>query len=245
MHMRRLENLRERLLRGGIAPRHVRRYLCELREHYDDALRAELARGSSLASAEQVAWARLGTEDDLARSVLAQPELRSTAARHPRLVFGAGPVLLWTTSLVLVFCAMRLLSEALGSEASQQPAWMLPSAYAFCIFCVRALPVALGVAMLTASVRQRLSVYWPIVGVALVNLLAGTVSVNLMAPSALGQGGQLGVSSLLLPFVFPFSDLLGRKDMLALGVGLGRALCMVAITLTPYLLWRIRERMAT
>ena len=31
-----LRELRERLLRAGVAPRHVRRYLTELREHWAD-----------------------------------------------------------------------------------------------------------------------------------------------------------------------------------------------------------------
>jgi hypothetical protein len=32
------ENLRERLLRAGVAPRHVQRYLRELSDHYEDVV---------------------------------------------------------------------------------------------------------------------------------------------------------------------------------------------------------------
>ena len=46
-----LERLPERLLRAGIAPRHVRRYMGELRDHYDDALREEQANGLNPAAA--------------------------------------------------------------------------------------------------------------------------------------------------------------------------------------------------
>jgi hypothetical protein len=72
----------------------VDRYLGELRDLYEDALQAELAAGQSRAGAEHAAWARLGTEEDLAQSVLAPPGLRSTAARYPAIALGAGPVLL-------------------------------------------------------------------------------------------------------------------------------------------------------
>ncbi len=87
------ESLAERLLRAGVAPRHVRRYLRELSEHQEDLLRAELAKGSDAIAAREAARARLGTEESLAQSMLERPELRSTAARFPALVFGFGPVL--------------------------------------------------------------------------------------------------------------------------------------------------------
>ena len=44
MPLQQFETLRERLLRAGIAPRHVRRFLRELHDHYEDALRVELTK---------------------------------------------------------------------------------------------------------------------------------------------------------------------------------------------------------
>lgn len=101
-----LKSLSERLLRAGVAHRHVSRYMRELHDHYEDALREELAKGLDRSLAEQTAWARLGNEEELARSVLAQPALRSTAARFPLLVFGAAPVFIWFTSLALSLFAL-------------------------------------------------------------------------------------------------------------------------------------------
>ena len=37
------DHLSERLLRAGIAPRHVRRYARELSDHFDDLVREEIA----------------------------------------------------------------------------------------------------------------------------------------------------------------------------------------------------------
>jgi hypothetical protein len=71
-----LKSLGERLLRAGVAHRHVRRYIRELREHYEDAVREELAKGLDRSQAERAAWSRLGSEEELARSVLAQPDVR-------------------------------------------------------------------------------------------------------------------------------------------------------------------------
>ena len=55
--------LRERLLRAGVAPRHVRRYLKELADHLADLREEEKVAGRSLQDAESAALARLGSID--------------------------------------------------------------------------------------------------------------------------------------------------------------------------------------
>src|ERR1700720_2457956 len=52
--------LRERLLRAGVAPRHVRRYLAELADHLADLRAEEEGAGRSRADAESAALVRLG-----------------------------------------------------------------------------------------------------------------------------------------------------------------------------------------
>jgi len=81
--MRQLEELGEQLLREGIAYRHVRRFSGELRDHYEDALRAETARGASPEEASRAALARLGSLEDLARGMIARSELRAWSALYP------------------------------------------------------------------------------------------------------------------------------------------------------------------
>src|SRR4029077_16391666 len=86
--------LRERLLRAGVAPRHVRRYLSELSDHLAD-LRAEEERaGRNPAEAESVALARLGSMDDLARAMIEQRRFQSLCARAPWAMFGVAPLFL-------------------------------------------------------------------------------------------------------------------------------------------------------
>src|SRR5690348_6895215 len=105
MHELRLDALREKLLRSGIAPRHVRRYLRELKQHFDDVVRDEMLRGLSTAEARAVARARLGSDNELASAMLSQPELRSVSARYPWAVFGLSPILML---VVLVVAAVFL-----------------------------------------------------------------------------------------------------------------------------------------
>src|SRR5215470_8289630 len=128
-----LESLSERLLRAGVAHRHVRRYVHELHDHYEDALREELAKGSDRSLAEQAAWARLGTDEELARSVLAQPALRSTAARFPGLVFGAAPVFIWVAALALTLFGLVVLDDTYEIARLPSWRWFLQSLYALCL----------------------------------------------------------------------------------------------------------------
>lgn len=243
MNPPRFSRLRERLLRAGLAPRHVQRYLRELREHHEDLVRAELAAGAERATAERTAWRRLGTEEDLERSVLAQPELRSITARFPALTLGAGPVAAWLAIVAALFVLVRSAASAMGSEPSLQR-FVVPAAYALCVSCVRVLPVTLGAAMVLVAIRQRTRLDWPFVGAALVNVLSGTVSVNRFPP-ALGESEQLGVSSSLLPLVVPFSDVFGPADLRALTEGLARTAFMLALTWSPYVVWRCRSWLPT
>jgi hypothetical protein len=223
-----------------VAHREVRRYVRELHEHYEDALGAELAKGLDRSLAEQTAWARLGSEEELARSVLAQPALRSTAARFPALVFGAAPVFIWFTSLALVIFAIRLFVQ---SYDQQLPFWMLKSTYGLFLFCMRVLPVILGVLLLIASARQRMTPYWPIISTAIVAFIAGTTNVTLML-AATPETSNVGMGSSLLPLIFPHSAVLGHPNVLAFVGGLVRAALMVGIAATPYVIWRIRQSRA-
>src|ERR1700727_2851694 len=104
--------LRERLLHAGIAPRHVRRYLTELADHLAD-LRAEEERsGLSRTDAESAALHRLGSIDDLARAMIDQRQFQSWCVRAPWAIFGIAPLLLlagaWWIALFILCSGWNL-----------------------------------------------------------------------------------------------------------------------------------------
>ena len=123
--------LRERLLRAGVAPRHVRRYLTELTDHLAD-LRAEEERaGRSRADAESAALVRLGGMDDLAKAMIEQRQFRSWSARVPWAVFSLTPLLLlagaWFVALFILWSGWQIFlpgadtpeqAESMGSRIS-------------------------------------------------------------------------------------------------------------------------------
>ncbi len=69
----RFDILRERLLKAGVAPRHVRRYLRELSDHVADFVTAEEAAGSVREDAENRAYAMLCSDDALTNAMSSRP----------------------------------------------------------------------------------------------------------------------------------------------------------------------------
>ncbi len=57
------DNLAETLLKGGVAPRHVRRYLVELREHLEDLTDQQRQTGYDQEDAALRARALLGSDE--------------------------------------------------------------------------------------------------------------------------------------------------------------------------------------
>ena len=84
----------ETLLKGGIAPRHVRRYVRELADHLDDLTAQQRAAGYDGEEARTRARARLGDDSELAQAMLEQPGMRSWPARMPWLMFLLLPPIL-------------------------------------------------------------------------------------------------------------------------------------------------------
>src|ERR1700744_1619828 len=97
----RFEALHEILLKGGVAPRHVRRYLAELTEHLDDLTEKQRAQGYDGEDAHLRPRALLGEDSELAAAMLEQKSLRSIPARAPWLVFGLLPPFAATAAMLV------------------------------------------------------------------------------------------------------------------------------------------------
>src|SRR5271168_4714586 len=122
---KRFHELRERLLRAGVAPRHVRRYLTELADHLAD-LRAEEERaGRSRADAESAALLRLGGMEDLAKAMIEQRQFQSWCVRAPWAMFGLGPVfllgLVWCAALFLLWSGWQIFLPGADTPFGSRP----------------------------------------------------------------------------------------------------------------------------
>jgi hypothetical protein len=231
--------LRERLLRGGIAPRHVRRYLAELADHLTD-LRAEEERaGRSRADAESAALIRLGGVDDLARAMIGKRQLQSWCARAPWAIFGVAPLLLlaavWSVALFLLWTGWQVFLAGYDTPfvrvptTGPHPLFELANLY----FQLDRLlyfgaPILVGWTIGIVAARQRLKALWPAIGLVVIGLVGGMSQVH-AGHSAVPHGiGHISMSFTLAPSAHggPFGLL---------------QLLVLPITALPYLIWRIQK----
>ena len=80
------------LLAAGVAPRHVRRTVTELREHFEDIVDAETSGGLDRSAAEALASQEMGNLESVVVAMRARPELLSWAHRYPRIAVLVYPL---------------------------------------------------------------------------------------------------------------------------------------------------------
>jgi hypothetical protein len=235
---KRFHELRERLLRAGVAPRHVRRYLTELAEHLAD-LRAEEERaGRGRADAESAALVRLGGMDDLAKAMVEQRQFQSWCVRAPWAMFGLGPVfllgLVWCAALFVLWSGWQIFLPGTDTPFGSRPGAHRIFEVANIYFQVDRLiyfaaPILVGWGIGLIAARQRLNAVWPTVGLVLIALMGGTAQVQASRTAVPGGLGHIRMNFALGTSVQGIPD------------GLFHALVILALTVLPYLLWRFQK----
>ena len=163
--------LEDRLLRGGIAPRHVRRYLRELTEHLADLTQAEAEAGFGADDAAARARAALGPDAELADAMLKQRDFRSLCARFPWLVFGVMPPLALLLSAflqVVLFIVLARLSGGIGPHGVTFPERLRPVAGMMQVFGNFIAVPAIALLFVALALRQRLALPWPVLSALLI-----------------------------------------------------------------------------
>jgi hypothetical protein len=231
------DELRERLLQAGAAPRHVRRYLSELADHLAD-LRAEEERaGRSPADAESAALIRLGGMDDLAKSMIEQRQFQAWSARAPWAIFGLAPLFLlagvWFVSLLILWFGWQVFLPGADTPFGHHPGPHRIFELANIYFQLDRLlyfaaPVLVGWGIGLLAARQRLKSPWPSVGFFLIALMGGLAQVHASRTAVPHGLGHISMSFDLAPIIHggPF----GLLQMLLFP--------MIAL---PYLIWRFRK----
>jgi hypothetical protein len=232
-----LNELRERLLRAGVAPRHVRRYLSELTDHLAD-LRAEEERaGRTRADAEAAAFVRLGGMDDLAKAMIEQRQFQSWCVRGPWAMFGLAPLfslaVAYFVACFYLWCGWKVFLP--GSDtpfgASTGPIYGLANLYfqAGKLFYFSA-PVLIGWGIGLVAARQRFKAVWPTVALVLIAWMGATSQIHASRTAV-----PRGLGHITMNFFT-----LGSSGQ-AIVDGLLHALVISALTMLPYLIWRLQK----
>jgi len=226
------DEIRERLLLAGIAPRHVRRYLSELGEHLDDLREEEERAGRSRKDAASAALARLGGVEELSRAMIERREFQAWCARAPWAMFGLAPPLILAAAY-FVACLILWSGWRIFLPGADSP-FVRIDGLAILYFGVgRYLffyaPVLIGWGLGLVVIRQRLGAVWPAFGLAVIALISATAQVHASHPVAAGEAGRISMGFTLGPSV---------QDALRC---LLHALAVFALAVLPIVIWRLRR----
>ena len=229
--------LRERLLRAGVAPRHVRRYLTELADHLADLTAEEERGGRSRAEAESGALVRLGGVDELAKAMIEQRRFQSWCVRAPWAMFGLAP-LFALAGAYFVACFILWSGWKMFLPGADTPfgGTMGGPIYGFanCYFQAGKLfyfcaPVLIGWTIGLIAVRQRVKLVWPTVGLILIAWMGGTAQIH-ASRTAIPRGlGHISMNFFTL-----------GPSVQGIYYGLFRVLVILSLTVLPYLIWRLQ-----
>jgi hypothetical protein len=231
-HEFRVNELRERLLRAGVAPRHVRRYLAELGDHLADLTAEEERAGRSRAEAESAALVRLGGMDDLAKAMIEQRQFQSWSVRAPWAMFSVAP-LLCLAGAYFVACFILWSGWKMFLPGTDTPFVRLDGPAIFYFGAGRLLyytaPILVGWGIGLVAARQRLNAVWPTVGLVLLALIGATAQVHASRPAVPGGVGHVSM------------DLAFRYSVQGISSGLFHALVILSLTALPWLIWRLQR----
>jgi hypothetical protein len=226
------DEIRERLLLAGVAPRHVRRYLSELGEHLDDLRAEEVRAGRSREDAESAALARLGGVEELSRAMIERREFQAWCARAPWATFGLAPLLV-LAGAYLAACLILWSGWRIFLPGADSPFVRIDGLTIVYFGIGRDLysysPVLIGWGLALVAIRQRVRAVWPAVGMAVMALIAGTAQVHAGHPVAAGEAGRISMGLTL-----------GSSIQDALHCLL-RALAVFAVAALPMVVWRLRR----
>ena len=232
-----LRELRERLLQAGVAPRHVRRYLNELKDHLSDLTAEEEGGGRCRREAETAALARLGEVDELAQAMLKRRQFQSWCARAPWAIFSLGALLTlagaYFVACLYLWCGWKAFVPGADTPfgSALYPIYSVANVYfqAGRLWYYSA-PILVGWGIGAVAARQRLRALWPVIGLVLNACMGATAQIH-ASRSAIPRG--LGHISISFFNPGPFSEAIIRK--------LIYAAVILSLSMLPYFIWRLHR----
>jgi hypothetical protein len=233
--------LRVRLLRGGVARKHVNRTLKELRHHLADLERKAISEGLSQSDAAAQAAEQLGDPQLIIEEALARPELRSWAYRWPWVIYGIFPVVALALTAVGAMLGVVGLLEFAESSSGLSPAgfanamfdqaWARALVEIWRVSMVYILPVVFAGGLCILAGKRDAPILWPTVGVFLTLFLGFCYDLTVVPPPA---PDQLALFSAGIGF--------GTDRLLSIRVF--RLLIPLILVLSPYYWWRQSQQEA-
>jgi hypothetical protein len=203
---RRFENLREELLRVGVAPRHVRRAVLEIEGHFHQLVDDGLARGESEDDAQSLAHGLLGTDQTLIHRYADLPELRAWTSRWTAVSFTIVPLLSFAALFVATVVMLCLVGDYMSPylhqvHLSARASYLIDLAARVIFLWI--FPLSIAGAFAVLAYRRRVAPQWPVAGIIILCGLASLINVNVVligGPTPGQVGAGIGISADSLPW---------------------------------------------
>src|ERR1700721_502393 len=201
----RFGELREGLLRAGVATRKIRRAVVEIEGHFQLLLDDEVARGTPYHLARSEAHRLLGPNQTLLQHYAAQPEFRAWSRRWPAIWFTlvalAAYLALSISSLAILHTVVEHMRDYLRHvHVAPQVTYRIDLVARIVFLWLFPWFVAISFAVL--AYRRRVPLHWPIVGIVVVSILASLINVTVIftgGPTPGEYGAGIGFSTQSMP----------------------------------------------
>lgn len=185
----------ERLLEAGIAPRHARRAVTELTDHFDDLVAELESQGYARNDAEAEAGARLNT-DALIAAAGARPELRSRLRRWPLASCTVLPLSLYAAyvfgSIMVLVGGITALDRCLSITLSSSLE-LARFAAIYMSGIAWAVPIFAAGTFCSIAQARRMPFGWTVLGAVLVSLVGATLNAELVFAPDSGPNLNAGI----------------------------------------------------
>ncbi len=205
MPERRFIELREALLRAGVAAPNVRRAVVEIESHFHELMDEALARGESRERARSEAHALLGADHTLIHRYADQPELQAWSSRWPAIWFTVLPLI----SFLVLFLTVPAVFVLLGDHMAEYLHHVHISVrisdridLAVRMIFLWILPIFVAAMFAVLAFRQRIALLWPAVGTIVLCGMASLINVSIVLTGGASPGeatAGIGISTDRLP----------------------------------------------
>jgi len=225
----RFNELREELLRVGVAARNVRRAVLEIQSHFQQLTDEERGRGASDHDARIEAHRRLGTNLVLVQRYAARPELLAWSHRWPSIWFLLLPLITYLAVSAATLMAVMAVAHQMMPYLHRihiAPPVTYGIDLAARILLLWLFPSFVATAFAVLAYRRRVALRWPLIGIGLTSALASLINVAVrftggQTPGAVGAG--IGLSPETLPGQVMHAAILASLALVPLWLAMRRA----------------------
>lgn len=191
--------IKRRLLRGGVAPGHVKRTIRELGHHQADLVADARSTGASPEEAAMLARRRLGSDDRIVRAVLSRPELKSWAHTWPWAIYAVAPLVCYCLVIVLIAGSIGIWLEIAHERLTQEAffnmvtiGWVRFLFEHFTLLILHSLSVVAAAVICYIASQRDMPVLWPAIGVVVVLVFGSGLNAFFHYPDTPEGPGSFG-----------------------------------------------------